>query len=285
MRNLLEVQGISKDYPTFSLKNVSFQIPEGFIMGFIGPNGAGKTTTIKAILQMIAPTQGSICIFGKEQQPGDVSYRDDIGIVMDFPMYADVWTVKDVETALSPFYKNWDKNRYRNLCQKFSLPPTSKVKNLSRGMKVKLMVSVALSHNARLLILDEPTSGLDPVARDELMEILQDFISDGSRSVLFSTHITSDLEKIADYITFIKKGEIIFTGEKDALMEQFVQVRGGSLPLDLRAHLIGLRQHGAGFDGMLHADHIGLLPADSAAEPISLDDIVIYMNKEGQDHE
>ena len=285
MRNLLEVQGISKEYPSFTLKNVSFQIPEGFIMGFIGPNGAGKTTTIKAILQMLAPTRGSIRIFGKEQSPDDVSYREDIGIVMDFPMYADVWTVKDVEAALSPFYKNWNKARYQSLCQKFSLPLASKVKDISRGMKVKLMVTVALSHDAKLLILDEPTSGLDPVARDELMEILQDFISDGSRSVLFSTHITSDLEKIADYITFIKKGEIIFTGEKDALMEQFVQVRGGNLPPDLHTHIIGLRQHGAGFDGMLHTDHLGLLPADSIAEPLSLDDIVIYMNKEGEDHD
>ena len=280
MSHLLEVQRINKGYPGFSLEDVSFSLPQGYIMGFIGPNGAGKTTTIKAILQMVTLDGGAIRILGEERSREDVSFREDIGVVMDSFLYVDSWTVRDVERALAPFYSRWDSRRYADFCEKFSLPMKSWVKDLSRGMKVKLMVTAALCHDAKLLILDEPTSGLDPVARDELMEILQEYIADGSRSVLFSTHITSDLEKIADYITYIKQGKIVFSGEKDALMEAYVQVRGGELPRELRQKLIGLREHGAGYEGMLPIGALGGLPKDAVAEPVSLDEIVIYMNRE-----
>lgn len=203
MNNILEVEGLCKSYEHFSLQNISFELPAGYVMGLIGPNGAGKTTTIKSIFQAIAPDSGSVRMFGHEVTAQNVSLKEDIGIVLDHLFYIDEWTVSDVERALSPFYENWDSQKYAFCIQNFHLDPARKLKELSRGMKIKLMVSVALSHDAKLLILDEPTSGLDPVARSELMEILRDFVQDERRSVLFSTHITSDLEKVADFITFI----------------------------------------------------------------------------------
>jgi ABC-2 type transport system ATP-binding protein len=256
-------------------------------MGFIGPNGAGKTTTIKCMLNMVRADKGSIQMFGQEFFSNETAIKEKIGVVLDYPFYVDEWTLQDVERALAPFYENWDSKKYASCLQGFQLDVKKRVRDLSRGMKVKLMVSVALSHDAKLLILDEPTSGLDPVARDELMDILQDFVSDESRGVLFSTHITSDLEKIADYITFINQGAIAFTGEKDELMERYALVKGGNEELTpgLRSKLVSYRQHGAGFEGMIQSNDIGLLPPGIAIDPISLDEIIIYMNREGQQHE
>lgn len=283
MQYSLEVKGLCKHFEQFALKDVSFAVPRGYIMGFIGPNGAGKTTTIKCMLNMVRPESGSIHLFGKELNAHEMDIKEDIGVVMDYPFYVDEWTLQDVEQALAPFYRKWDREKYASCLSTFQLDPKKRVRDLSRGMKVKLMLSVALSHDAKLLILDEPTSGLDPVARDELMDILQEFVSDESRGVLFSTHITSDLEKIADYITFINHGAIEFTGEKDELLERYVLVKGGNddLTAGLRKKLVSYRQHGAGFEGMLRSDDMGLLPSGVEFEPISLDEIIIYMNKGG----
>ena len=284
MDNLLEIQDLVKHYPTFSLNNVSFSLPAGYITGFIGPNGAGKTTTLKSMLGMIRPDSGRVRLFGQDAlAPGAETLKDQIGVVMDLPFYVDDWTPKDVENAVRPFYTAWDTARYAGLLRDFSIDPSKKVKELSRGMKVKLMLAAALSHNARLLLLDEPTSGLDPVARDELMDILSEFIQDEGRSVLFSTHITSDLEKVADYITYIRGGEIVFTGPKDTLMENYMMLKGG--PEELAAlpaeKIIGLRTHATGFEGMLAQQDRQLLPAGVLTEPVSLEEIVVFMNKGG----
>lgn len=283
MANVLEVRGLCKDYPLFSLQELSFSIPGGSIMGFIGPNGAGKTTTIKALLGMIQKNAGTIQLFGEEFDGSQTQQKESIGVVMDSPFYVEDWTLLGVERALSPFYSRWDSAQYRDCLSRFSLDPRKKVKELSRGMEIKLMLAVALSHGARLLLLDEPTSGLDPVARDELMDILRDFVCDEEHAILFSTHITSDLEKIADYITFLQKGRLVFTGEKDALLESYCMVRGGASDLTsaLREKLLGLREHSVGFEGMLSCRDLRLLPQGVVTESCTLDDIMVHVNKEG----
>ena len=281
MNNLLEVRGLCKSYEGFALKDVSFEIPAGYIMGFIGPNGAGKTTTIKSILNMMHDASGEIRLFGMERKDDSALINEKIGVVMDLPIYVDDWTMAHVEAAVAPFYPHWNSEKYQSLLKRFSIAPKKKVKELSRGMKVKLMVAVALSHDAELLILDEPTSGLDPVARDELCDLLSDFVTAENRSILFSTHITSDLEKIADYITFILDGQIVFTGPKEDLLEKYVLVKGGLTDLnpEQRKMIIGLREHATGFDGMAEAASIGRFPKSLLMEPISLEEIIIYMNK------
>src|SRR5665647_2441724 len=201
MNKAIEINKLCKDYGDFSLKNISFSLPVGYIMGFAGQNGAGKTTTIRLILNMTARNDGSIKIFGMDNILEEQKIKQDIAVVLDDIFFVENWKVYEVEKAVKGFYDNWSSTLYYQYVNNFKLPINKKVKDLSRGMKMKLMLAVAMSHDAKLLILDEPTSGLDPVARDELLEILSAYISDGQKSILFSTHITSDLEKIADYIT------------------------------------------------------------------------------------
>jgi ABC-2 type transport system ATP-binding protein len=284
MNNILEVQGLRRKYGSFLLKDVTFSVPNGYIMGFIGPNGAGKTTTIKLILDIIRGDSGSVRLFGREN--ADIQ-NGQIGVVMDIPFYVDDWTVSDVESAISPFYKHWDTEIFSVYLKQFSLDRKKKVKELSRGMKVKLQIAAALSHHAKLLILDEPTSGLDPVARDEICDLLRGFVSDENKSVLFSTHITTDLEKTADYITFILNGAIVFTGTKDALIEKYVRVTGGlrELSAEQKKLIIGYREHGTGFEGMIETVNIRRLPSGVLSEEISLDEIIIFMNEGVTIHE
>lgn len=287
MNNILQVNNLNKKYDGFSLQDVSFAVPSGYVMGFIGPNGAGKTTTIKSILGMVCADGGTIKILDSEVSTDTVEFKDDIGVVMDLPFYVDEWKVKDVEKAVSMFYSRWNSNAFKKYLKAFDISPDKKVKDLSRGMKVKLMLSAALSHEPKLLILDEPTSGLDPVARDELMDILRDFMSDESKGILFSTHITSDLEKIADYITFIIDGKIVFTGEKDKFIEGYLLVKGGIKDIDPehKKRIIGYREHSVGFEGIVKAESMEKLPSNLAFEKPSLDEIIIYTNREGKNHE
>ena len=278
MNNALEVRALCKRYEGFVLDNINFELPEGYIMGLIGPNGSGKTTTIKGMLGMITPDSGSIGLFGEDGRKG---LDGKIGVVMDSPFFSDDWSMTDIEAAVAPFYDEWDKARFARLLEEYGIDRKKKVKELSRGMKVKLMLAVAFSHGARLLILDEPTSGLDPAARDELCGMLGEFVGEEDKSVLFSTHITSDLERIADYITFILDGKLIFTGPKEDLLERYLIVKGG--PLDIaaaqRALIIGLREHSAGFEGMIAAENAALLSKTLLIEPVTLDDIIVYMNR------
>ncbi len=287
MSNILEVHSLNKSFETFSLKDVSLNIPSGYIMGFIGPNGAGKTTTIKSILNMVNYLSGDIKIFGKDNKDNSAKINADIGVVMDSPFYVDDWTIADVEAAVAPFYTRWNKEQYTKLLKNFGIEKKKKVKELSRGMKVKLMLAVALSHEAKLLILDEPTSGLDPVARDELCELLGDFVADENHSILFSTHITADLEKIADYITFILDGSIVFSGLKEELLEKYVSVKGGlqDINAEQKKLIIGLREHSTGFEGMTELSNVKQLPKSLLIESITLEEIIIFMNKEAKTHE
>ncbi len=278
MPNILDVQSLTKTYDQFTLDCVSFSLPAGYIMGFIGPNGAGKTTTIKAVLGAIQPDSGSVRLFG---QPNTDSQADDIGVVLDTPLYVEEWTLNQVGRYLTPFYRRWQEASYLGHLHQFGLDPAKKVSQLSRGMKVKLQIAVALSHQARLLILDEPTSGLDPVARDEIGDLLRQFVADEDHGVFFSTHITADLEKTADYLTFILDGRIAYSGPTDDLREMYVRVAGGRSDLDpdQRHLVIGYREHGTGFDGMVPTADCHRFSPGVLTEEISLDDIIIYMNK------
>jgi len=279
MNNILSLRGVTKHFPAFTLKDVSFDLPEGFVMGLVGRNGAGKTTIIKAILNMISLNGGSITAFGQDHLLAEREIKARLGVVMDYTFYVETWTLDAVERAVAPFYPTWEKETYRKLLRKFSLNPISKVRELSRGMKMKLTTAVALSHGADLLIFDEPTSGLDPVARDELLEILRDYMSGGNRGILFSTHITSDLEKIADYITFIDDGKILASQPTDDFLGKYFVVKGGLgiLTEEQKKLLTGYREHSVGFDGLIERELLPSLPPSVIAEPGNLDEVIIRL--------
>lgn len=282
MNNVLEINNITKDYKKFKIDNISFNLPKGYIMGFIGANGAGKTTTIKLILNMIKRDSGEIKVFGLYNIREEERIKEQIGVVFDECYYLEDWTLNDVEKAVSMFYKNWNSSIYEKYLKEFNLARDKKVKDLSRGMKMKLMIAVAFSHEAKLLILDEPTSGLDPVARDEFLDILRDYIEDEEKSVIFSSHITSDIEKIADYITYINNGKIIFTGEKDEFLEKYCIIKGGKEDIteSQKKEIIGLRMHSTGFEGLIELKKAVGFSSKVIIEKASLDEIMIYMNKE-----
>jgi len=281
MADALEVHGLRKIYDDFTLNDVSFSLPEGSIMGFVGQNGAGKTTTIKLIFNMIARDGGEVKVFGLDNLRDELAIKQDLAAVFDEIFFVDTWRVSEVEKVVSGFYQNWDHEQYAGYLKEFELAPDKKITELSRGMKMKLMLAVAMSHGARLLILDEPTSGLDPVARDELLDILLNYIGDGIKSVFFSTHITSDLDRIADYITLIDHGHIFYTGKKDQLLEHFSIVKGSQTDLtdDLRHKLIGESMTRDGFIGMMPAADVKGLPGSLTVEPPTIDEILVYISK------
>ena len=219
--NVLEVQGLTKRYPAFTLDHVSFDVPQGAVVGFIGRNGAGKSTTLKSILGLVHPDGGDVRFFGQDVRQHEREFKEQIGVVLggiDFYPKKKVKTITDVTRR---FYRNWDETKYRHYLELFRIDESKRVDQLSSGMKVKYMIALALSHNARLLILDEPTSGLDPVSRDELTELLGRIVESGTRSVLFSTHITSDLEKCASHIAFIKDGVMQYSGAMGDFRAQY----------------------------------------------------------------
>lgn len=225
MDNILEIKNLNKTYNRFKLKNINLELPKGMIMGLIGENGAGKSTTIKSILNIIKIDSGEIKIFDKDSRIHEKEVKEDIGVVLDDSFLSEYLAPVDIDKIMEKIYKNWDKELYFKYLKDFKLPENKISKEFSSGMKMKLKIAVALSHHPKLLILDEPTSGLDPVARNEVLDIFQDFIQDEEKSVLISTHITSDLEHIADYITFINEGEILFTKTRDELLENYGVVK------------------------------------------------------------
>lgn len=223
MNNILEITKLEKKYKksNFSLDKVSFSVPYGSIMGFVGENGSGKTTTIKSILGIIKKDSGMITVFGQELSDCNVSLREDIGVVFDASNFNDTLTIAQLANVMSGVYKQWDSRKFLELRKQFNLPHNKKIRTFSRGMSMKLSIAVALSHNPKLLILDEPTSGLDPIVRDEVLDVFLDFVGDETHSILLSSHITSDLEKIADYITFIHNGRTLLTAKKDDIIYNY----------------------------------------------------------------
>ena len=284
----LAVTGVTKHYDSgFALDDVTFDLPKGYIMGLIGPNGAGKSTLIKLILNMIRRGHGSIQVLGLDNIIEEEAVKEQLGVVFDSSYLYEQWKVSKVERIVAPLYPAWNGERYRRYLDDFGLGGAQngkkKIKDLSRGMQMKLMLAIALSHDAKLLILDEPTSGLDVLARDELMDMLHAYIEDGEHSVLFSTHITADLERAADFITYITGGRLYYTGPKDEFEESFRIVKGGpdelaQLPAGV---VLGSHTYQTGFDALVRSDSLGTVSAavaDIVVEPASIDDIIRLTN-------
>ena len=228
----LEVKNLTKDYGDFVLDKLNFTLPRGVIMGLIGENGAGKSTTINCILNEIQKDDGEILIFGKDHISNEIEIKSKLGVVFDENHFPDIFTPMEIGKYMAGIYSGWEWATYRQFLEKFELPKDKKIKDFSKGMKVKLAFAVALSHKAELLILDEATSGLDPIIRDDVLDMLIDFVQDENHSVLVSSHITSDLEKVADYITFIHKGKLVFSHDKDDLVDNYGIVSCGSVIFD-----------------------------------------------------
>lgn len=227
MENILELQGISKAFPksNFTLDKLSFSLPYGAILGFVGENGAGKTTTIGCILNTVKKDSGIVKLFGREMQDNDTDIREKIGVVYDGDNFPGFWTAKQLSEVMSGIYTQWDNALFQKYLEDFHLSPKQKIKDYSKGMTMKLAIAAALSHHPQLLILDEATSGLDPVMRDEMLDVFLEFVQEETHSILLSSHITSDLEKVADYITFIHNGKLIMTVSKNDLAYNYAVMR------------------------------------------------------------
>ena len=279
----LKVENVSKSFKGFQLHDISFTLPKGYIMGLIGPNGSGKTTTIKLLLNMLKRESGQIQIMGMDNVEHEREIKSLLGVVFDSNYLCDSWTVAQSEKAVSMFYNNWDHQKFAELLARFQIDKAKKVKELSKGMQMKLMLACALSYDAKLLILDEPTGGLDPVSRDELLGLLSAYIEDGEHSVLYSTHITSDLERAADFITYIRRGEVFFTGEKDAFVNMYRVVKGGleDLTPEISRLCIGVRRHPTGFEALVPAEQLSAC-SGLVVEPASIDDIMVFTNRKGE---
>lgn len=277
MNNAIEVYDLCKTYPGFALKNVSFTVPEGLCCGFVGPNGAGKSTTLKILAGLTFPDSGEARLLGRPCS--DPAAREETAILFDQPCFQADWTPADIEKNLRPFYPTWDGARYRNCLTRFGLDRGKKFKNLSRGMKQKLAMAVHLSHHTRVLLLDEPMGGLDPAARDELLDIFREYMVPENRTILFSTHITGELERIADKIVYIHDGTISYEGDTDKLTSSYCMVRGGELPAEKHKYAIGMRQTDSGFECLMALEHIGGLPAGVVTENASVNDVIVYMER------
>ena len=255
MNNAMVIENLSKAYPGFALSEVSMTLPRGSIMGFIGENGAGKTTTIKLILNMLHRDSGSVRILGKDNIKEEKAVKERLGVVLGDLNLPETMNGLKINSMMSGIYPGWEEDVFFSNLERFGLPKNRKIKAYSRGMKMKLSIAIALSHGAELLLLDEPTSGLDPIIRDEILDIFLDFIQDETHSIFVSTHIVEDLEKIADYITFIHKGRIILSEEKDTLLERFVILKGpkeGFAAFE-SSELIGYKEKRFGAEAMAEA--------------------------------
>lgn len=277
-KNILEVKGLSKRMKGFALENISLVLPEGYIMGYVGQNGAGKTTTLKCITTHYKYQEGEISIDGHTMKEDPVAYKASLGYVADKIYFPLEFKLKMVEDTMADFYPTFSREKFRQYASRWQLPQDKKVKTFSRGMQVKLMFATVLSRESKILILDEATSGLDPVARQDILDILQDYISDGKHSVLFSSHIMEDLEQIADYVFFIDAGKEVLQGTKDALIERFIMVKGGKEDLThaLKEKLIGYRLSGVNFEGLIESKYRKSLPSNLLTEKSTIDQIVVY---------
>lgn len=283
--NILNVEKLNKRYHAFHLKDVSFSLDAGYIMGFIGSNGAGKTTTLKSIVNLVQKESGSITVLGKDFTQNEIELKQEIGFMFGGVDYYAKTKIKNITEVVRRFYPRWDDNLYRTYIDRFSLDDNKKVTELSNGMRVKYALALALSHHSKLLLLDEPTSGLDPAARDNLLELFQEIIEDGERSILFSTHITSDLEKCADYITYIENGRIIESREKDDLIAAYRIVKGTADDLPrIKSSMIACKNHTFGFTGLIKTDDLTEI-GGLTVEPPSLEEIMIYYSKKEAEDE
>lgn len=281
---MLVVDSLTKTFPSFSLQDVSFEVPAGYITGFIGVNGAGKTTTLKSIMNIVHPDSGEVTFDGRDLHAHEAEAKQRIGFMLGpidvYPKH----TVRAVVDVYRRFYKEWDGAVFEGFLKRFGIDDAKKISELSTGMRVKLGISMALSHGATLILLDEPTSGLDPVARDELNDLLREVVEDGERGVLFSTHITSDLDKSADFIVFIREGRIVAKDTKDDLLANHVLVKGAAADLteDLQRHLISHKSNNFGFTGLARTSDLDQVEgvASLRTERPNLETLMLYYEME-----
>lgn len=286
--NAIELRNLTKTYPQFTVDNVSMDVKQGYITGLIGPNGVGKSTLIKMMLGMIRPDSGSVKILGCDMPEQEVDIKQRIGIVSDDCFYYEHLTIRDMKKMIAPFYKKWNEQKFNRLLEQFELSPKKKIRDLSKGMKVKFSLAVALSHEAELLIMDEPTSGLDPVFRREMLDLLADMMQDERNTIIFSTHITTDLDRNADYIAFINRGKLVFNEAKDDVLDRYAIVKGDLqlLDSDIRNLFIGIRETALGFEGLVEnrQDASQLFGKYAFMERPSLEDIMYFTAKGGRIH-
>ena len=277
--NAIELTNVSKSYKGFSLNNINFAVPQGTIMGLVGENGAGKSTAIKLIMNAIKRDSGTITVLGTDNTSKDFTLtKQDIGIVLDEAGFHDIFKVKDINKIMKAIYKNWNTEQFYAYLERFSIPLNKKIKAFSRGMKMKLAISVALSHEAKLLILDEPTSGLDPMIRDEILDVFSEFTRDENHSVLISSHIISDLEKICDYITFIHKGELVLCEEKDKLLDEYAVLKIEEKDFDAipECAIVRKKKTAFGYELLVKKNNIN---NSFTTEKTNLETIVLFMAK------
>ena len=279
--NAIELKGLVKEYPGFRLGGLDLALPAGSIMGLVGENGAGKSTTIKLIMNAIKRDAGSVSVLGVDNQSRAFSgIKEDIGVVLDEAYYPEVLNAHNVGRVMANTYRRWEPDTYENYLRQFALPQDKAFRDYSRGMKMKLAIAVALSHQAKLLILDEATSGLDPMVRDEILDIFNEYTRQEDRSILLSSHIVSDLEKICDYIAFLHKGQLLLCEEKDRLLEEYALVRLSrerlaDLPED---SVVGVESDPYGVRALVRRD---MVPHDLPLEHTNLEDIILFLAKGG----
>ena len=280
MNDVLRLEDVCKTYPSFSLKNVSFSVKPGEIMGFIGRNGAGKTTTLKSIMNLIHYENGKISAFDKDMTENELENKQRIGFSLSELNYYPNRTIRQLMNVTKKFYKNFDEKKFEEVCKLFNLNQDKKLEELSSGMKVKYSVAVALSHHAELLILDEPTSGLDPVSRDEVLDIFREIVKSGERAILFSTHITSDLDKCASNITYIHDGEILYTGKKKDFVNSYLFVTDKTKNKDLEKEYIASKELDDRIEGLIDANKKDVF-IQNGIEPKEpdLEQIMVYLER------
>jgi ABC-2 type transport system ATP-binding protein len=283
VKNVIELKNINKTYKEFKIENLSLNVKRGFVTGFIGANGAGKSTTIKMIMNLIKNDSGSVSVFGKDYKNHEREIKQRIGFVFDENIFYERWNLKQIKRFISKAYKNWNDKTFYEYVELFELPLNLKIKNFSKGMKMKASLALALSHKAELIIMDEPTSGLDPVVRREILDILYELMQDEQKTIFFSSHITTDLDRIADYITFIHKGKLIFSEDVHSIAENYAIIKGETnlLDQDVEKELVGVRKTHMGFEGLtFNSQKARLLFGDSVLfERPSLDDIMYFTGK------
>ena len=280
MEEILRLENVNKKYPSFSLKDISFTIKPGEIMGFIGRNGAGKTTTLKCIMNLLHYESGTIQAFETDMTKNELENKQRIGFALSELNYYPNRTIKQLMNVTKRFYKNFDEKKFEQVCKIFNLDVNKKLEELSSGMKVKYSVAIALSHKAELLILDEPTSGLDPVSREEVMDIFREIVKSGERAILFSTHITSDLDKCASNITYIHDGKIVFTGKKKDFVNSYLFVKDKTKNKDLEKEYISFKEIDDHIEGLISVDKkdVFIKKGIKPREP-DLEEIMVYLER------
>lgn len=287
MDHVVELRNVTKTFEDFAIRNVNLQVKRGFVTGFIGANGSGKSTTIKIMMNLLKPDEGEVQLFGLDYKTHEKAIKERIGFVYDGNVFFEGLNLKDIKRIVGPAYKRWDDSLFEQYVEQFELPLNKAIKTFSKGMQMKASLAIALSHHAELIIMDEPTAGLDPIFRRELLDLLREFMLDGSRTIFFSTHVTSDLDRIADYIAFIQRGELVFHQSMHDVAENFAIVKGGLdlLDRDTEKAFVHVHRSATGFEAL--TDDLEMVKrtfADKVTiERASLEDIMYYF-KGGMHH-